>query len=139
MTAKPNPLPDEAAISVASSPEASIPNAVRRTLKSFAEAPRDGTPFHILNTVRFNPFAKQFEGLCYGDDDVLKWQTIRFPNNQPTWWLRQVPLPYEIPTSFAFTWTYECRRMTWRERLMKRLLGNLHLVTRYARRRAVGA
>jgi hypothetical protein len=117
-------------ISVVSAVPASVPNAVRRTISPWATVPRDGTQFHILNTLRFNPFQDEFQGLGYGEDDELKWFTARF-HKEPTMWLRRVPLPYEPPASFAFTLTYECCRKTWRERLMERLFGTLWATTRH--------
>jgi hypothetical protein len=98
---------------------------VRRTISAWGSEPRDGTPFHILNTLRFNPIAEQFEALCNGEDGP-KWARVGFAGgHEPTVWLRLVPLPYDIPKGFAYTVEYEVRRKTWRERLFDRIFGKL--------------
>jgi hypothetical protein len=99
---------------------------VRRTLSKWDDAPLDGTPFHILNTLRFNPFASRWEGLCHTDEGGHAWREVSLlAAHPPTWWMRLVPLPYELPQGFAFTLTYEARRKTWRDRLVERLFGSL--------------
>jgi len=110
---------------------ASVPSAIglRRTISAWETAPRDGTPFHILNTLRFNPLAKRFEALCHTEEG-RKWRFVEFGGEGPTMWLRLLPLPYDLPTSFAFTLTYTARRLTLRERISKRLFSWLSVTER---------
>lgn len=112
----------------ASPPSVSIPNAarVRRTICPFDTAPRDGTAFHILNTVRFNPLMERFEAVCHEDGGRKNWQPIKFAGPGPSVWLRLVPLPYELPSDqwfpIAFTATYLVRRKSFLARIVDRLL-----------------
>jgi hypothetical protein len=99
---------------------AGIPNAVRRTISDFVTAPRDGTPFHILNTMRFNPLMERWETLMHSGDDLESrvWRPAPF-HCEPSVWLRRVPLPYEIPDGQWFSITYVCKpkRSFWRRAL----------------------
>lgn len=99
---------------------------IRRTVSEWGSAPTDGTPFHILNTMRFNPLAKRFEILALDDDNRHVWRGVSFERNAPTKWLRLVPLPYEVPTSFAFTMTYEVQPKRWRDRIVDRVFRRWH-------------
>jgi hypothetical protein len=108
-----------------------VSKRLRRTISAWETAPRDGTPFHILSIVRYNPLAGQFEALSR-ETEAREWRRFSFAEGcEPSMWLRLVPLPYEIPTSLAFTWTYEVRRKSWWDRLTDRLLGRLSEVQRF--------
>lgn len=83
-------------------------------MQPFERAPRDGTPFHTLSIIRFNPCAKRFEILMRADADKRQWGPVAFPYGEPSCFIAEVPLPYEIPNRnwFAFTVTYTIRRKT---------------------------
>ena len=121
-SAEPEPV-----CAVSAADAASTPNAVvRRTISPFATAPRDGTPFHILNTIRFNPLMERFEALSFYVDDPERkvWREHSF-TEEPSVWLRRVPLPYEIPDGPWFptaTASYTCRpRRSFISRIIDRL------------------
>jgi hypothetical protein len=73
----------------------------KRTFKRFETAPRDGTPFHVATTVRFNPLAKRFESLYrnLGTGEV-EW-VPDYGVFRATRWCDLLPLPYELPKWFA--------------------------------------
>ena len=94
---------------------------VRRTVSPFATAPRDGTPFHILNTIRFNSLMERWEVLAHHNSEPERrvWRPLDLGCCEPSVWLRRVPLPYEIPDGAWFdvrTVRYLARRKTRLER-----------------------
>lgn len=100
---------------------------IRRTASPWDTVPKDGTPFHALNIFRFNPLAKQWEVLARDDEGERRWFRASFGECEPTVWMRLLPLPYEVPNSFAFTVTCRVRRKSLFERLTQRWFAALAL------------
>lgn len=109
--------------------QSGIPRAgerTRRTISPFATAPRNGTPFHILNTLRFNPLMERFEALSHHADDPGRkvWRPITFCH-EPSVWLRRAPLPYQIPDDQWFPVAHTAYMIRQRRSLIQRVIGAL--------------
>jgi hypothetical protein len=108
---------------------ASIPSAERRrTFKPFAQAPLDGTPFHVPHIFRYNRFAKTFEALMRDQmSGELEW--VACPRVwRSNYFCDLLPLSLDPPKAFAVTYAAQpVPRKTWRSRVANKLFGWLRV------------
>jgi hypothetical protein len=100
----------------------------RRTFKSFDQAPRDGTPFHVPYIFRWNRFAKTYEALMRNQmSGEMEWEP--YPRLwQASYFCDLLPLSFEPPKSLTVMFVATpARPKTWHERLIDRMFGWLRL------------
>lgn len=85
------------------------PARVQRWFRQFDTAPRDGTPFAVVNIIRRNPFGDHWEALYLNPETGERtWQPFDWPeNNEPRWWCVPPPLRFELPNQGWFAMQYE--------------------------------